>query len=427
MINQALISEIFNQPWSIEKQYAQGLAMSALGVFRSGLRPASAAKMEVAYALTQSDRSRQDKEIQPGSVGVVTIDGPIVKNSDYSYGIKGTEDAAKELVEMDNNPNIIANILVLNSGGGAVYAIKPLTDAINGLSKPLVIYSKEYLCSAALRIAVHGQYIMVYHPQAIIGSLGTMSSFQNMEPMFEKWGMEFHEIYATLSTLKNKTFNDALEGKYDRMKERMLDPMNEDFIAEVKALRGDKISKKDAGIYAGETYMAVEAAKLGLIDEVGSFDAAIQKAFELAQNNPQNKNNTNMKFEKITALAGKAEPSQEEFEHANAELTEAGITGATLVPESLITEAANVTTERDALVKEKETLTTSLTTATGKVSSLETENAGLKAKLAQGPAAVAPVVESKDPVTEKTADEITADEIAALPHNQALANNPLFN
>lgn len=427
MINQALISEIFNQPWAIEKQYAQGLAMSAMGVYRSGIRPASAAKMEVAYALTQSDRSRQEKDIQPGSIGIVTIDGPIVKNSDYWYGIKGTEDAAAELWELDNNPNTIGNILVLNSGGGAVYAVKPITDIIENLSKPLLIYSKEYLCSAAFRIAAHGAHIMVYHPQAIIGSIGTMSTFSNMQPMLEKWGMEFHEIYATLSTLKNKTFNDALDGKYERMRERMLDPMNMDFVSDIKELRGDKISKKEAGIYAGETYMASEALQLGLIDEIGSFDAAIQKIIELSQNTPQNKNNTNMKFEKITALAGKTEPTQEELDQANAELTQAGITGYTLVSETLITEAANVTKERDVLAAEKITLTSDLATAGTSLTAAQAENTSLKAKLAQGPASVAPVVESKDPVTEKTADQITAEEIAALPHNQAIANNPLFN
>lgn len=427
MINQALISEIFNQPWSIEKQYAQGLAMSAMGVYRSGIRPAAAAKMETPYALTQSDRSRSEKDIQPGSIGIVTIDGPIVKNSDYWYGIKGTEDAAAELLELDNNPNTIANILVLNSGGGAVYAIKPLTDIIENLSKPLVIFSKEYLCSAAFRIAAHGAYIMVYHPQAIIGSLGTMSTFSNMQPMLEKWGMEFHEIYATLSTLKNKTFNDALEGNYERMRERMLDPMNMDFITEIKELRGSKISNKDAGIYAGETYMASEALQLGLIDEIGSFDAAIQKAIELAQNSPQNKNNTNMKFEKITALAGKTDPTQEELDQANAELTQAGVTGITLVADTLISEAESVTTERDVLAAEKITLTSDLATAKTALTSAQAENTSLKTKLAQGPAAVAPATGAKDPVTEKTADQVTAEELANLPHNQAIANNPIFN
>lgn len=426
MINQALISEVFNQPWQIEKQFAQGLAMAAFGRFKSGIPPAAAAKMEMTYSLNQA-MSRQDKDIQPGSVGVVTIDGPIVKNSDYWYGIKGTEDTARELLELDNTPNIIGNVFVLNSGGGAIYAIKPLTDVLSTLTKPLVIYSKEYLCSAALRIAAHASHIVIYHPQAVIGSLGTMSTFSNMQPMFEKWGMEFHEIYATLSTLKNKTFNLALEGKYEQMRERMLDPMNEDFIAEMKELRGDKISSKEPGIYAGQTYLGTEAVKLGLADEIGGFDTAVQRVIELSQDTTHNKSKTNMKFEKITALAGKADPSQEELDLANAELTEAGITGVTLVSEKVLTEAENVSKAHDELAAEKVTLTNSLATANASISTLTTDNTTMKTKLAQGPAAVAPVVQSKDPVTEKTAEQIAADEIAELPHNKALANNPLFN
>lgn len=426
MINQALIAEIFIQPWMIEKQYVQGLAMSAFGLIRSGVRPTEAIKLEAAYALTQSDRSRQDSDIQPGSVGVVTLDGPIVKNSDYWYGIKGTEEVGRELLSMDGNPNIIGNVLVLNSGGGAVYAIKPLTDIISTLTKPLVIYSKEYLCSAAYRIAAHAACIIVYHPQAIIGSLGTMSSFSNMQPMFEKWGMEFHEIYATLSDLKNKTFNLALEGKYEKMRERMLDPMNEDFISEVKALRGSKISTKEKGIYQGETYLGTNALELGLIDGLGSFDMAVQKVIELSAAS-QSKNNTNMKFEKITALAGKTDPSQEELDQANAELSQAGVTGVTLVSETLITEAAAVTKERDALAAEKITLTSDLTSANAALTTAQAQNVTLATKIAQGPASVAPVTAAADPVTEKTIAQKNAEEIALLPHNQAIANNPLFN
>lgn len=427
MINQALISEVFNQPWSIEKQFAQGLAMYALGLMKSGLKPDSAVKSQPAYAVMQSSGARQDKEIQPGSVGVVTIDGPIVKNSDYWYGIKGTIDAGRELQEMDSNPNIIGNVLWLNSGGGAVYAIKPFTDIIATLTKPLVVYSEEYLCSAAYRIAAHSDFIIVYHPQAVIGSLGTMSSFSNMQPMFEKWGMEFHEVYATLSTLKNKTYNLALEGKYDQMRERMLDPMNEDFISEIKNLRGDKISSKENGIYAGQTFLGTESKALGLIDEIGSFDSAIQKVIELSTINNENKLKTNMKFEHITALAGKTEPAQDELDKANAELTTAGITGVTLVADTLITEAANVTIERDNLQIANTKLTTDLSTANTSLTSLTTENNTLKTKLAQGPASVAPVVEAEDPKTVKTAQEISVEEINNLPHNLAIANNPLFN
>ena len=373
-----------------------------------------------------SDHSRNETEIQPGSIGVITIDGPIVKNSDPWYGIMGTEQAAADFWELDSNPNIVGTILALNSGGGAVYAIKPFTDVLSKKTKPLVIYSKEYLCSAAMRIAAYGDTRIMYHPQGIVGSIGTMSSMSNIQPMLEKWGMEFHEIYATLSNLKNNTYNKALEGKYDLLRERVLDPMNNDFITEMKSLMGHLISSKTPGIWAGETYLGTEAVTLGLISKLGNMNDAVQEVIALSETKSLNKNKTNMKFEKITALAGKTDLSQEELDSANAELSEVGITGATIVPDSMITEAANVTTERDSLAAEKVTLTTSLNAANTKVTNLETENLGLKAKLAQGPAAVAPVIESKEVVTEKTPVEESNEKIASFAHNKGIAENPLF-
>nr|WP_199079088.1 S49 family peptidase [Pedobacter sp. ASV19] len=427
MINQALLSEIFNQPWSIESSYVQALVLSYYTAFKSGNRPESAVKMASPYAVLQSDGSRQEKDIQPGSIGVITIDGPIVKNSDYWYGIKGTLDAAAEFQAFDANPNIIGIILALNSGGGAVYAIKPLTDVLSQRTKPLVILSQEYLCSAAMRIAAHGDSRIMYHPQGIVGSIGTMYSNSNLQPMLEKWGMEFHEVYATLSTLKNKTFTEVLKGKYELLKERMLDPMNEDFIAEMKSLMGHLIDSKTPGIWAGETYLGTEAVKLGLISAIGNFSDAIQEVIQHSNtSNSPITNTINMKFEKLTALAGNTEPSQEALDLANAELTAAGVTGATLVADSLITEAESVTKERDALKATNLELSNSLATANTSLTNVQAENISLKEKIAKGPAAVAPVVESKDPVVEKSALEQSNETIASFSHNRGIANNPLF-
>lgn len=440
IINRLLVEEIFNQPLCIDNKYAQGLALSAYSMIMGGKMGmgsgavdfgVAAAAMSIAEplcAFVPGSATKQTKEFKPGSVSVITLDGPVVQNSDPYYGIKGTLELGQEFLQADADPNIIAHVFANNSGGGAVYAIKPLDDIMAGLKKPVVNFSKQIVASAAYRLAARSKYIMMYHPMGIAGSLGTMSSFSDMQPMFEKWGMKFHEFYATLSTLKNQTYIQAREGDGKALIEKVLDPMNENFLAEIRELRGDKIDSKDKTIFQGETYLATNAITLGLIDGLGNLSDAIALAAQFAQGKPAPKsvsqiNNSNMNFPQLQSLKGKKTPTQEELDAANAELTEAGITGVGLYPESVVTDAAAVTTERDSLKTQLNTANESLTAANGQVSTLTTENAGLKAKIAKAPAAAAPAAAAADPVTEKTEAEKKDEEVQGFAHNEYVKQN----
>jgi ClpP class serine protease len=442
-INPLLIQEIFNQPWCINNTYAQGLLMAAaskyFGTPAINGQAAINTGFEAVYAMVPQSATKQSSKFSPGSVGIVAINGPIVQNSDERNGIKGTLQAADEFLMLDADPNIIAHLFYNNSGGGAVYAIKPLDDVIAGLTKPVVTFSKEILGSAAYRLAARTKHIMMYHPQGIVGSIGTMASYSDLQPMFEKWGMNFQEFYATMSTLKNKTYSDAKKGKGKALIANVLDPMNTGMLAEIDSFRGDKLDKTDKTIYQGETYLASKGLDLGLIDSLGTFNDALSYAAVLgrAQNKPRTistLNSVNMKFPKVFSLAGVATPTAAQLDQANAELGEAGITGLVLMPESIVDEAATTTASLTAAQSELATaklevtrLTSDLSTANGSVSTLTTENAGLKAKIAKAPAAAAPVVGVEgDKPTEQTAAQIAQAKVMAMPHNAAALSNPLF-
>ncbi|RZK30221.1 MAG: hypothetical protein EOO61_19555 [Hymenobacter sp.] len=129
-----------------------------------------------------------------------------------------------------------------------------------------------------------------------------------------------------------------------------------------------------------------------------------------------------MKTEAIAALAGKTDPSQEELDLANANLTEAGITGVSLMPDSVVDAAAQVTLERDELTTANAKLTTDLAAANTKLTSVTSENTVLKAKVAQMPAVVGAVTGAVDQRTEQTAEEADAEEMEGYAHNQYLKN-----
>lgn len=377
-INQLLVEELLMSPLCIDSKYAQALMMSAYAAFSTG-QPLANNRYEAAYAVNPRSGEKETTNYTAGSVGMVVIDGPIVSHSEPWYGIKGTIEAAQELQMLDGDTNIIGTVLYLETGGGAVYALKPILDVLNTLEKPVVVYSKQILASAGYRIAANTNWIMMYHPQGIVGSLGTMSSFSDMQPMFEKWGMKFFEYYATESILKNKTYRDAKDGDGKALINNILDPMNELFISDIKELRGHLISKTEKSIYQGETFMAgSHGLSYGLIDSIGNLQDAVAKVVELANDPEFQKSHTQKlkqsntmfgnKFPKMAALAKVAAGSitADQVQAVNEEIVAANIEGVTLCLNSELEKIAGEN-------KAASTSAADLSTANARITTLEAE------------------------------------------------------
>jgi len=430
MINPLIVQEVFDQPLCIDDSYKMSIAMAIGSTFFAHAHghDTGALQLQVAvsnyveaYAISPESAAKQSKDYKPGSIGVVSIDGPILENSDERYGVMGTLQAAQAFQLHDADPNVLAHLMFMNSGGGAAYAIKPFRDVIKARTKPLVVFSNKILASAAYGLAADADYIVMYHPHGVVGSLGTMSSSKDMQPMFEKWGMKFSEFYATASKLKNKTYRDARNGDPKALIENVLNPMNETYLSDIRADRGDRISKTEPAIYQGETFTATRAVELGLIDAIGTMNVALSKAVELGSTGASiitQTPNSNMKFPKMLALVGVQAATQEQLDAVNAELAEAGITGVAMFNESVVNEAAEVTKKRDELQASLETANAALTTATSQVTSLTKEVGTLKAKVAAAPHAAAPVVPGADPVVEPTKAQEEAATMASFGHNQ---------
>jgi protease-4 len=435
-----------HEPWAILPEYAQSYYPGLIALHKgekfmdadySALR-----QLNKSYFISEEDiddeefdlETNQDlSEAPEGSVAVVRLNGPVMKYSQFC-GPRGTLDIAAEIKRIDANPNYVGIVFQIESGGGQVYAIKPLTDVLNQAKKPIVVLSGNYLASAAYAIAVHSKEIISDHPKAIIGSIGTMMSFQDVKPYFEGLGVVFHEIYASKSTLKNKKVNDALKGNYKSLIQDMLDPMNEDFIADVKEMRKGKIANNLA-IYQGETFFASVSKSLGMIDAIGDMKYAVTRVRELSKSSSQSQTsqtqiNTDMKFANLAALAANSAPTADQIDLANADLTTEGITGITLVAESFITDAAAVTVENVRLTAElatanasNETVQAQLSTATASTTTAQARLTELEAQLAGMPGSThnqeGGSKEDQPPGGETSAEAIMEN----LPHNKRAAES----
>lgn len=217
-----------------------------------------------------------------GTVAVVNMIGALIKYGDWcTYG---SDEIVAALYQAERNPNIVGTVLYSDGPGGSVSAIAPFLEFGKMRKKPLVgLY--DGCCSAHL-YSMYGtrpDYIMAENDiSATIGSIGVVISFADNRKYLSEKGFELHEIYADESKDKNLAFKLALEGKYEKIKEEMLNPLARKFQNDVMSFRPN-LKKDVPGVLTGKTFFADEAIDLGFADSVGSLQKAIDMVTILSE------------------------------------------------------------------------------------------------------------------------------------------------
>lgn len=202
----------------------------------------------------------------------------IVLKHDAMCGPRGMRTLAQRMLQADNDKKVIGHLLVTESGGGMAAAVPEMSDAIKSLTKPVVAWIDGMSASAAYYINSYCQHIMASRITDEVGCIGVMIQFNGF-PKYAKLedGSVAVRVYADGSEEKNLEFENALEGNFTLIKERMLNPHCEQFKADVRTNRGNVTEEQLKGL----TFKASDVVG-SLIDSIGTFDEAIAKVIELA-------------------------------------------------------------------------------------------------------------------------------------------------
>lgn len=216
-----------------------------------------------------------------GTIAYHRVFGVVTANSYWYFSSKQME---QDIVAAENNPQISAHLLHINSPGGEAWYMDRLSETLRNAKKPILAIYEEYCASAAYYIGCHGQKLYATTNNDFVGCIGTMCSFWDFEPYFEKLGLKKIVAKATKSSMKNKIFDDLKDGKSEDYIKNILDPMNEQFLAEVKAMRS-KLSElgDDAPVLQGESFYTAPAEGLGLIDGKRTLVEAIAEVAQLGE------------------------------------------------------------------------------------------------------------------------------------------------
>jgi len=185
------------------------------------------------------------------------------------------------LKSVESDPSAKAVVLVINSPGGSAAASEEIYQMIKRFSKNRIVvaYIAEYGASGGYYIALAADSIIA-SPHALTGSIGAVSLVINWAELMDKLGVEAE----TFKSGRLKDIGSAWRPMTDeerRIMQKLVDTIAEIFADRVREVRGDKI-RDWSEILSARPYLGIQAVELGLIDNVGGLEDAINEARRLA-------------------------------------------------------------------------------------------------------------------------------------------------
>jgi protease-4 len=216
-------------------------------------------------------------------VAVIPLNGLITaEGASFIYGQVITPDLVREqLNKAEGDRAVKAIVLRIESPGGAVAPCQEILEEIEKVKgkKPIVVSMGSEAASGGYYISAKANRIVAL-PGTLTGSIGVISQIPNIKGLYEKLGIE-------MQTFKSGKYKDMYSGfreltpEEKEIMQRMTDEYYEQFVEVVAEGRG--MSKEAVkNLATGQLYTGAEAEELGLVDELGGLDRAIDVAAELA-------------------------------------------------------------------------------------------------------------------------------------------------
>lgn len=280
-------------------------------------------------------------------VAIVPVRGMLMRK--FSSWFWSYEEIARDLKLAQADSGVRAIVLDIDSPGGLAAGCGDLARAIaESGPKPVEAFVGGMAASAAYWIASAARRITV-GSGAILGSIGTVIEYVDLEPMFEKMGARIVRIVAKQSP--NKRLDpDSAEGKAEM--QALVDAGGAEFVAAVAANRGVTETEVLDRFGQGLVFDGGAAIGRGMADRRGTLEDLIA---ELAGRDPNEdavpaaaaKKGTSMDWNSIDTAALRKHRADIASE-IEAQATEAATRAAGKDAEAKI--AAAVTAERERIL-----------------------------------------------------------------------------
>ncbi len=219
-----------------------------------------------------------------GKVAVIRLNG-IITSSGQS-GLLTSGSISPKLVrdylrETESDGGVKAIVLRIDSPGGSAGASQEIASEIRHFKettgKPVVISMGDIAASGGYYISTYADKI-VANPSTLTGSIGVITDFIYIEGLLEKLGLELEIV----KTGRHKDMGIwPLTDEQRKIMQDITDDLYEQFVAAVAQGRGLP-AEQVRELATGQLYTGNQALSLGLVDELGGLDKAVEVAASLA-------------------------------------------------------------------------------------------------------------------------------------------------
>ena len=279
------LNQIADSLLAMNPVHAEKLGMIKLGYwdqFESLLK--SAVKIKAKSELTFVKLADYLKAKNPikavegtDKIGVLVAEGEIVGSRGGDENI-GSEDFVKELRKLRDNKSIKAIVLRIDSPGGSSLASDEMWREIELAKKvkPIVASMSDYAASGGYYMAM-GTNTIVAQPTTVTGSIGIFAQWLNIDRFLSnKIGITQDYV----NTHANSNFMNSLGELTEFQKSVIQNMVNQGYETFTsKAASGRKMSiEKLKSLAGGRVWTGIQAKEIGLVDELGGLDVAIEIA-----------------------------------------------------------------------------------------------------------------------------------------------------
>ncbi len=219
-------------------------------------------------------------------IAIVYAEGEITQSlvsSPYSGSHPYISEKINEnLRKLADNDEVKAVVLRINSPGGSAYTSEQIWKQVYELKKkkPVVVSMGSVAASGGYYIA-SGASKIIAEPNTLTGSIGIFGMFPNTTGLFNKLALTTDIVktnkYADFGDPSRPMTNDEkalIQGYIERGYDTFL----------TRCAEGRGMSKADIdSIGQGRVWTGEQALKIGLVDELGGIERAVELASELAE------------------------------------------------------------------------------------------------------------------------------------------------
>lgn len=269
------ILSLLSSPMAIHPDHFNSLKLALFSAVSNGDTGALAAELKKEQIETRVVSATGSSVVDGSQLGMLDVPADsvavfILEGVIYPWKTYALEQYLKDAI---SNPNIIGIVFFVNTPGGYTHRVDIISDLIRDCEKPTAACVTG-MCASAGMWLFSGSDRMFYSSKLdVFGSIGVMTTYTNLKEFWEKMGVIDVDIYASLSTEKNKESREAEAGNYEPIVNQ-LDYINTAFHESVSANLG-LARTGESGVFSGATYFSEEARSLGLVDELRDMDGAV--------------------------------------------------------------------------------------------------------------------------------------------------------